>query len=256
MTDTVSSNNLTSLYGSPDTNVTVATPSTPTDERSIDSKNFTTLYSNSTGFTSGTVNSSVYSVNGGTGVTVNPTTGNVIVSIGQSVATTASPTFNSLTLTGDLAVNGGDITTTATTANLWVSPSPTSINIGGDSLNTNILINANAFTQNGVSSQVATRYPNIATTSPYLIMTTTRKSMRGYIFVEDNVTNEIHSVEYSAMKKASTGEAWITIYSEMFSNTSLVTFTVAVVGGFLSLYANLASANSTDITILRNSLGD
>jgi len=45
MTDTVSSNNLTSLYGSTDTNVNLATPSDPALDSSIASKNFTTLYS-------------------------------------------------------------------------------------------------------------------------------------------------------------------------------------------------------------------
>ena len=69
----------------------------------VANSNLTSLYSNTTTFTSGIVNSSVYSVNGGTGVTVDPTTGNVVVSIGQSVATTANPTFAGATL-GDIKV--------------------------------------------------------------------------------------------------------------------------------------------------------
>ena len=69
----------------------------------VSSKNLTSLYSNTTDFTSGVVNSSVYSVNGGTGVTVSPTTGNVLVSIGQDVATTANPVFAGATL-GNVSV--------------------------------------------------------------------------------------------------------------------------------------------------------
>lgn len=42
----------------------------------------------------------VISVGGGTGVTVSPTTGNVVVSIGQSVATTASVEFANVDLNG------------------------------------------------------------------------------------------------------------------------------------------------------------
>ena len=70
------------------------TPQTGT----VSSANSTSLYSNTADFTTGLVNSSVYSVNGGIGVTVNPTTGNVVVSIGQDVATTASPAFAGLNI--------------------------------------------------------------------------------------------------------------------------------------------------------------
>lgn len=80
-----------------------ATPQTGT----VSTTNLTSLYSNTTSFTSGVVNSSVYSVNGGTGVTVDPTTGNVVVSIGQDVATTANPTFNDLTLNGNTIYRNG-----------------------------------------------------------------------------------------------------------------------------------------------------
>ena len=77
------------------------TPQTGT----VSSANSTSLYSNTTNFTTGLVNSSVYSVNGSTGVTVNPTTGNVVVSIGQDVATTANVTFADVTATGNLSNN-------------------------------------------------------------------------------------------------------------------------------------------------------
>jgi len=78
-----------------------ATPQTGT----VSSTNLTSLYSNTTNFTTGVVTSAVYSVNGGTGVTVDPTTGNVVVSIGQDVSTTANVQFANVTATGNLSNN-------------------------------------------------------------------------------------------------------------------------------------------------------
>ena len=104
----------------------------------VSSKNLTSLYSNTTDFTSGVVNSSVYSVNGGTGVTVSPTTGNVLVSIGQDVATTANPTFAGATL-GNVTV-GIDTNQTITTVfgELQLSSFSNSINLASViALNTN-----------------------------------------------------------------------------------------------------------------------
>ena len=48
----------------------------------------------------------------------------------QDIATTSSPTFNDLTLGGDVAINGGDITTSALSFNLLDS-TVTTLNIGG-----------------------------------------------------------------------------------------------------------------------------
>ena len=64
--------------------------------------------------------------------------GTITLSTPQDIATTSSPTFNNLTLSGDLAVNGGDITTTALTANVFnnsaltlnVGNAATAINVG------------------------------------------------------------------------------------------------------------------------------
>lgn len=71
----------------------------------VSSTNLTSLYSNTGNFTAGVVNSSVYSVNGGVGVTVNPTTGNVVVNIGQDVATTADVTFATANLNDTAVAN-------------------------------------------------------------------------------------------------------------------------------------------------------
>jgi len=92
----------------------------------VSSANSTSLYSNTTSFTTGLVNSSVYSVNGGVGVTVNPTTGNVVVNIGQDVATTATPTFAGATL-GNITIGvATDNTITTTTGALYLNSAVTS----------------------------------------------------------------------------------------------------------------------------------
>jgi hypothetical protein len=100
----------------------------------VSSGNLTSLYSNTTSFTAGVVNSSVYSVNGGLGVTVNPITGNVVVSIGQDVSTTANVTFANVTATGNLSnnyytlanalgTNGQVLTTNGAGVTSWTTPS-------------------------------------------------------------------------------------------------------------------------------------
>lgn len=94
----------------------------------------TTIEPNSVALGTDTTGNYVSDVTGGTGVTITHTPGegsSPEVAIGQDVATTASPSFVDMTLTGDAAVNGGDITTSATTASLF-NANATTLNIGGD----------------------------------------------------------------------------------------------------------------------------
>ena len=68
----------------------------------------------------------------GTGVTVSQVSGTeVSVAIGQDVATSASPSFVGMTLSGDLAVNGSDITTTGTGTATLFNTNATTLNMGG-----------------------------------------------------------------------------------------------------------------------------
>ena len=114
----------------------------------VSSTNLTSLYSNTTDFTTGLVNSSVFSVSGGTGVTVNPTTGNVVVAIGQAVGTTSNVQFANVTATGNLSnnyytlanavgTNGQVLTTNGAGATSWVTPTD---------INTTYTINASTTT--------------------------------------------------------------------------------------------------------------
>jgi len=136
----------------------------------VSSNNLTSLYSNTTSFTAGVVNSSVYSVNGGLGVTVNPITGNVVVAIGQDVATTANVTFANVTATGNLSnnyftlansagTNGQVLTTNGAGVTTWTTPSSlglvSSVTGSGAGINVSPTTGAVIVSNTGVTSIVA-----------------------------------------------------------------------------------------------------
>ena len=136
----------------------------------VGSNNLTSLYSNTTSFTTGLVNSSVYSVNGGLGVTVNPTTGNVVVSIGQDVATTANVQFANVTATGNLSnnyytlanalgTNGQVLTTNGAGVTTWTTPSTlglvNSVTGSGAGISVSPTTGAVIVSNTGVTSAVA-----------------------------------------------------------------------------------------------------
>lgn len=103
-----------------------------------------TIQANSVALGTDTTGNYVSDVIAGTGVTVTHTPGegsSPTVAIGQAVGTTDSVSFAGLTLSGDAAVNGGDVTTTATTASLF-NANATTINIGGAA--TALFIGANS----------------------------------------------------------------------------------------------------------------
>ena len=203
-------------------------------------------------------------------VIASSSTGAVTLSTPQDIATTSSVNFGSLTTSGDIAVNGGNITTTATNATLF-NTNATNINLcrmTGSAFSTNnlIFIGTNGityettvgglFNQNGYTTQAASRFLNRTTTSPILIMSTTRTSMKGFITITDDITGATHSVEFLTNRKGLSGVVSITIYAEVYSDSPLATFTVVNNGSSgLELYATLASTNSTDIYIMRHSLG-
>lgn len=61
--------------------------------------------------------------------TYNDTTGKMTFSLAQDIQTTASPSFVAATFSGDVAVNGGDLTTTSATATLF-NTNATTLNVG------------------------------------------------------------------------------------------------------------------------------
>ena len=94
----------------------------------------TEVQPNSVALGTDTTGDYVEDVTGGTGVTITGTKGegwNPTISIGQDVATTSSVNFNDLTLSGNAAVNGGDITTSSSSAQIFPLNALT-LNIGGE----------------------------------------------------------------------------------------------------------------------------
>jgi hypothetical protein len=75
--------------------------------------------------------------NGLTIPTYNDTTGKMSMSLAQDIQTTASPQFVNLTLTGDVEIQGGDITTNQTNFNL-INTTATTLNFGGSATTINI----------------------------------------------------------------------------------------------------------------------
>lgn len=69
--------------------------------------------------------------------TYNDSTGKISMSLTQDLQTTASPQFVGLTLSGDIDVRGGDITTDQTTFNI-LNTVVTTLNIGGSATTINI----------------------------------------------------------------------------------------------------------------------
>jgi hypothetical protein len=136
----------------------------------VSSSNLTSLYSNTTSFTAGVVNSSVYSVNGGLGVSVSPTTGNVVVNIGQDVSPASSVTFANVTATGNLSngyytlvnalgINGQVLTTNGAGTTTWTTPSSlglvSSVSGSGAGISVSPTTGAVIVSNTGVTSIVA-----------------------------------------------------------------------------------------------------
>lgn len=138
----------------------------------------TTVAENSVELGTDTTGNYVVDVTGGTGVTVTHTQGegsSPEVAIGQDVATSASPSFVDMTLTGDIAVNGGDITTTATTASIF-NTNATTVNFAGEATTLNI----------GGSSGTTTVGNSLVVTGDLTVNGTTTTLNTSELAVEDN----------------------------------------------------------------------
>ena len=139
----------------------------------------TTIASNSVALGTDTTGNYVNDITGGTGVTVThtPSEGSSpTVAIGQAVGTTDSVSFAGLTLSGDAAVNGGDVTTTAGTASLF-NANATTLNIGGAATTISI----------GASSGNTTVNNNLIVTGDLTVEGTTTTLNTATLAVEDNI---------------------------------------------------------------------
>lgn len=138
-----------------------------------------TIQPNSVALGTDTTGNYVNDITAGTGVTVTHTPGegsSPTVAIGQAVATTDSPSFAAITLTGDAAVNGGDVTTTATTASLF-NTNATTLNIGGAATTLSI----------GAISGTTTVNNNLTVSGNLTVEGTTTTLNTATLEVEDNI---------------------------------------------------------------------
>jgi hypothetical protein len=138
----------------------------------------TTIASNSVALGTDTSGNYVVDVSGGTGVSVSHTQGEgstPTISIGQAVGTTDSVSFAGVTLSGDAAVNGGDVTTTSTTASLF-NANATTLNIGGAATTLSI----------GAATGTTTVNNNLTVTGDLTVEGTTTTLNTATLEIEDN----------------------------------------------------------------------
>jgi hypothetical protein len=138
----------------------------------------TSIASNSVALGTDTTGNYVNDITAGTGVTVTHTPAegsSPTVAIGQAVGTTDSVSFAGLTLSGDAAVNGGDVTTTATTASLF-NANATTLNIGNAATTVSI----------GAVTGTTTVNNNLTVTGDLTVEGTTTTLNTSTLEVEDN----------------------------------------------------------------------
>jgi hypothetical protein len=140
----------------------------------------TLIAANSVALGTDTTGNYVGALTASTGVSITGGSGEGItnvISIGQPVATSDSPTFAALTTTGDLAVNGSDITTSgAGTANLFNTNALT-LNIGGAATTVGI----------GSASGTTTINNSLTVTGDLLVSGSVTTLNTSTVFVEDNI---------------------------------------------------------------------
>ena len=140
----------------------------------------TTISANSVALGTDTTGNYVNDITGGTGVTVTGTAGegwSPTVSIGQAVGTSDSVSFSGGTFSGDVAVNGGDLTTTATGTATLFNANATTLNIGGAATTLSI----------GAATGTTTVNNNLVVSGNLTVDGTTTALNTATLEVEDNI---------------------------------------------------------------------
>jgi len=175
--------------------------------------------------------------------------------IKSSTATAITLSGDDVTIVGDLAVNGGNITTTQTTANVFNTNALT-VNAFGNAttINTGNSATANNFngfiTLNSITSRFADTTTTTATTQ-FALTTTTRNAMKAIVNIQKGT--DVHIVEVLVVAVDAT-TALITIYGELFNTAKLADFDADVSSGSLRLLVTPTSATSTVFNYVRDSL--
>ena len=186
-------------------------------------------------------------------------TGAVTLSTPQDIATTSSPTFANMTLTGDLAVNGGDITTTATTFNL-VNATATTVNLAGAATTIGIGAATGTVTVNNTTvtmpnaSAVILLANRIRVTQTALTTSTTssnqvlsNQTAANYHNIKYQVSiisgANYHSADVTITHNGTT--SYITVANEMWTSTSLTDWNTDISGANVRLLVTPTNAVTT-----------
>jgi hypothetical protein len=124
-------------------------------------------------------------------------------------------------------------------------------NLPNQNLDTTDDVNFSSVTIDNLSG-INTQEVTTTSTATTFISTSTRMTQKSIIEITDNVTGEMHVLEALAFRKGTT--AYLTTYGEMYTASSLATFTADVAGGFTRILATPASSNSTTFKVVRISL--
>lgn len=177
------------------------------------------------------------------------TNGVAASAVDLGLQTTDSPQFVGLTLTGDAAVNGGDITTTNTTATVFNTTATTvnafgaatTLNLGGGSGNTTVnnnLVVTGDLTVNGTTTTINTT--NVLVEDKFILLASGSASgTDGGLIVQNNVAGTGFAFGYDT-----TDDRWV--FQDSLSGTA-TSFGTATAFATTTEYG-LASAKPSDGT--------
>jgi hypothetical protein len=203
----------------------------------------------------------------GTGLSLNFQTASTrLVAMNQTMFDVTSPelTLNAIgygTASVDASIvvergtSGADVSVKwNSSTNRWTTTTDGSafLNIPDQNLDQTSDVEFNSIVLNnqvGIAAPTGTTTTSVSTVA---ISATTRNVLKLVIYIVDNTTSAVHTVEALALRTGAT--AMLTTYGEMYSASALAAFTADVSGGSLRILVTPASTNNTTFTYYRISL--
>ena len=191
--------------------------------------------------------------------TYNDSTGKMSMSLSQDLQSSASPTFVGINLTGDAAVNGGDITTTQTTFNL-INDTATTVNFAGagttitigSTTGTTTIRNANTV----VTGDLAVNGGDITTSeTTFNLLNTTATTLNfGGAATTTNIGNASGQINFAGDVNIASGKVLEINNVTVLSSTALGS---SVVDSSLTSVGTIATGtwNATEIAVNKGGTG-
>lgn len=235
---------------------------------------------NSVALGTDTTGNYVANVTASTGVNITGTPGEgwtPVISIGQPVATSDSPTFAAITITGDAAVNGGDLTTTSTGTATLFNTNATTLNIGGaattigigagtgnTTVNNNLIVSGNLT----VSGSVTTLDTQQLIVEDNIIVlnsnVTTAPSLDAGLEVERgtstnvsilwNETSDLWTVTNDGTNYAQIARKYATTISSSAATSYTLTHNLNTRDVTVEVYQNSSNYDTVEVDVLRSSV--